>query len=95
MVGIKPKEQVFIKWSSDFAYAVGLIVTDGSLSKDGRHIIFVSKDLDLIENFQVALRIKANVSGKIGGYNSDKRYYVIQNRRYRFLSVFAEDRIDA
>jgi len=30
-------------WSADFAYAVGLLTTDGSLSIDGRHINLTSK----------------------------------------------------
>ena len=39
---------ICMKWGSDFAYVVGLITTDGSLSKDKRHIDFTSKDLELI-----------------------------------------------
>lgn len=38
-----------IAWSPDLAYAVGLIATDGCLSRDRRHVAFVSKDLDLVE----------------------------------------------
>lgn len=33
-----------ITWSPEIAYAVGLLTTDGSLSIDGRHIDFTSKD---------------------------------------------------
>lgn len=39
-------------WSPALAYAVGLLVTDGSLSVDGRHIILTSKDIDQINTFQ-------------------------------------------
>lgn len=35
-----------IEWSPCLAYAAGLIATDGCLSRDGRHITFVSKDED-------------------------------------------------
>jgi len=38
-------------WTSDLAYAVGLITTDGSLSKDGRHISLTSTDKCQIETF--------------------------------------------
>jgi len=40
-----------IIWSANFAYAIGLFVADGSLSKDGRHLDFTSKDLEQVENF--------------------------------------------
>ncbi len=53
--GPKPKGRVLLKWSSGLAYAVGLLVTDGSLSKDGRHIILVSKEIEQLNNFSVAL----------------------------------------
>lgn len=35
-------------WSPELAYAIGLIATDGCLSKDGRHLDFTSKDKDQI-----------------------------------------------
>jgi hypothetical protein len=38
-------------WSSELAYAVGLTATDGCLSRDRRHITFVSKDLALVETY--------------------------------------------
>src|SRR3989344_1307801 len=66
--GAKPKGKVKIRWSPNFAYAVGLIVTDGNLSSSGRHIILVSKDLEQINNFTKALNIKSIKIGKtIGG----------------------------
>lgn len=39
------------------AYLVGLIVTDGNLSKDGRHIIFRSSDYPLLETVVKCLGI--------------------------------------
>src|SRR5213593_2617553 len=36
-------------WSSELAYAIGLIATDGTLSRDGRHLAITSKDRDLLE----------------------------------------------
>jgi len=42
-------------WSPNIAYSVGLIASDGSLSKDGRHIDLTSVDVDQLENFSHAL----------------------------------------
>ena len=67
--GPKPKGKVKIKWSSNFAYAIGLLVTDGNISSDGRHITFVSKDKQQIYNFQNALNTKLTVSHTRSGYS--------------------------
>ena len=64
-------------WSHNIAYAVGLLVTDGNLSKDKRHIEFTSKDLQLLKTFKQCLRLKNRIGYKIGGY-SKKRYPRIQ-----------------
>ena len=53
--GTKPRGKIEIKWSPDFAYVIGLIATDGCLSTNGRHVIFVSKDLEQVENFKKIL----------------------------------------
>src|SRR3990167_11478483 len=55
--GPKPKGKVKIQWSPNFAYAIGLLVSDGCLSPSGRHIIFVSKDREQLLNFMKALNI--------------------------------------
>lgn len=62
-----PKYKVELKWSSDFAYAIGLIVSDGNVSRDGRTITFASKDIDQIENFLKALKIKNPIRAVTGG----------------------------
>ena len=49
--GPKPKKKISTNWSAELAYAVGLIATDGCLSKDKRHIDFTSKDKELIKTF--------------------------------------------
>lgn len=61
-LGQRPKGKVHIEWSADFAYAIGLIASGGCLSKDERHISFVSKDMDQVLNYQKCLR----TSSKIG-----------------------------
>ena len=59
--GAKPKNKVRIEWSPKFAYALGLLATDGNLSPDGRHMVFVSKDLDLINIFKECLDLKNKI----------------------------------
>lgn len=75
--GRKAKGRVCTEWSPALAYAVGLIATDGNLSKDGRHIIFTSKDDDLIDTFQRCLGIADTVvNKKRGGYRHTLAYQV-------------------
>ena len=76
--GPKPKGQVLIKWSGDFAYALGLIATDGNLSPNGRTINFTSKDLEQTENIQRALGTRMKVGKKARAKSKEKKYYVIQ-----------------
>lgn len=56
--GPKPRRKGIV-WSANFAYAVGLITSDGNLSPDGRHFTFVSKDLEQIKNIKKCLGITA------------------------------------
>ncbi len=85
---MRPLNKVKIKWSPRFAYAIGLLVTDGNLSPDGRHIIFTSKDLELIDNFQKSLKINLRIGKKSSSFQGIKKYYVVQIGDvlfYRFL----------
>jgi len=66
--GPKPMGKVKIEWSADFAYTLGLLVTDGSVSKDGRHITLVSKDEEQLNNFMKALHIEVPISHSRSGY---------------------------
>jgi len=66
--GPKPRGKVTIKWSPNFAYAIGLLVTDGSVSKNGRHIVFVSKDKEQLLNIQKALGFNVKFSNTVSGY---------------------------
>lgn len=66
-------------WNAKLAYAIGLITTDGNLSKDGRHITFVSKDRPLVATFKKCLNIKNKISIKSSSYSIGKgKYYYIQ-----------------
>lgn len=55
--GTKPQQKVSTEWSPKLAYAVGLIATDGCLSKDGRHVDFTSQDIELAVLFKECLNI--------------------------------------
>lgn len=66
------------KLSSNLAYAVGLLATDGNLSKDGRHICLSSSDKDLLKTFKDCLLLKSKISLKTRGGYSRKLSYRIQ-----------------
>lgn len=73
---MKRLSKVNITWSSKFAYAVGLIVTDGCLSGDGRHIDLTSKDKEQIINFRKCLGIKTKIGYKSSGMGI--RYFRVE-----------------
>ena len=75
-------------WTPKLAYIVGLITTDGNLSKDGRHIDLTSKDLDQISTFSKLLGLNNKIGLKDSGTSQGKKYYRIQFSNvqlYRFL----------
>lgn len=77
-----------IKWSANFAYAVGLITTDGNLSKDGRHLELTSKDIEQLENFKNCLSLDSKISWKTSGLG--KKYPRVQFsnvKLYKFLNL--------
>ena len=69
-------------WSSELAYAVGLIATDGNLSPDGRHLAIPSKDLQLLESLRCCLRLENRIVRRVNGRGhiyrlqwGDRRFY--------------------
>ena len=78
--GPVPKGRVVIEWSPQFAYVLGLLLSDGSLSKDGRHFDFTSKDRDLVVLFQKALGLEDIKIGtkRILVPDSQNTYYRVQ-----------------
>ena len=66
---MKPKGKEVI-WTPNFAYAVGLITTDGNLSPDGRHFDFTSNDVQLIKTFKKCLNLKNKISKKRSSYTN-------------------------
>lgn len=72
-MGAKPKNKVKIGWSPEFAYALGLLATDGNLSSDGRHFDFTSNDMEQLKNFMRCLGIKVKIGYKTSGYTGERR----------------------
>lgn len=82
------KGKVNINWSSNFAYAIGLLATDGCLYKDGRHIEFTSKDKEQVFNFLKSLGIENKIVTKISGLQKENfRVQFSDVLFYRFLQT--------
>ncbi len=69
---MKPLSKVNTTWSSKLAYAIGLMATDGNLSKDGRHFDFTSKDRQQLINFMDCLGINVKIGYKKSTYTGRK-----------------------
>lgn len=75
-----------VQWSNKLAYVVGLITTDGSLSKDGRHIDITSKDKNLLEDVKESLGLKIQIGQKYSGQgNISWRLQIGSKQLYKFL----------
>jgi hypothetical protein len=72
-----------IQWTADLAYAVGLIATDGNLSRRPGRLSIVSNDVDLLDMLRRRLNLTAPIRPHRGGYGhrchhiawSDRRFY--------------------
>ncbi len=69
---MRPLDKIKTDWSSNFAYAIGLLTTDGNLSPDGRHFDLTSKDRQQLLNFMKCLGIKVKIGLKTSGYTGKK-----------------------
>jgi hypothetical protein len=72
------QSKIQIVWSADFAYAIGVIATDGNLSPNGRTVNITSKDLEMIENVKECLGSSNKIGRKANGTSLEKIYYVLQ-----------------
>ena len=59
-------------------YIIGFIVTDGNLSKDGRHINITSKDREHLFLIRGALGLKSKIGRKGSGSQREKKYSQLQ-----------------
>lgn len=70
--GPKPREIKPRKWDANLAYCIGLIATDGCLYNDGRHISFVSADIQLVTLFKNLLSLSNRIGYKTSGSSGQK-----------------------
>ena len=71
----EPQHKIKIRWSPNFAYAIGLITSDGYLHKDGKHIRFASKDLEQVINFKRCLNLSNKIGKNVRGGEIEKNYF--------------------
>lgn len=91
MRGNQKNKNYKIKWTPEFAYAIGLLTTDGNLSQDGRHLEFNSKDIQLVKSFKKCMNLTdVKIGMKTGGFTGE-RYPRIQFsnvKLYKWLLKF-------
>ncbi len=69
-------------WATDLAYIVGLIATDGNLSKKPGRIAIMSNDADLLDLIRRRLLIDAPVKRHQGGYGIRCHHLIWSDRRF-------------
>ena len=82
--GVSRVRETRLAWTADIAYAVGLAATDGSLARTGRHVSFVSKDLEQVESF---LRCVNRPGARIRKDGGAYRAYFGDVELYRWLAA--------
>ena len=71
-----------IDWTADLAYIVGLIATDGNLSKKPGRIAIMSNDADLLDLVRQRLLVHAPVKRHRGGYGLRCHHLIWSDRRF-------------
>ena len=61
-----------------FAYAIGLLATDGCFYNDKRHMSLTTKDIQQAENFKKCLKIDVKIGLKANKSLKEKTYYHVQ-----------------
>ncbi len=84
--GPKPKKIINETWNPNLAYAIGLLATDGSLSKDRILIDLTSKDREQLLNFCKCVGVNFKIGKKFNG-NGDISFRIQFKNRifYDFL----------
>jgi len=75
------------KWSANTAYSIGLMATDGTLSKDGRHLTLTSSDLDLLDTFSKCIQTDFHLDLQV---KPNRNYYRIQWSHIGFYNWIQE-----
>ena len=74
-------------WTPKLAYIIGLLTTDGSLSKDGRHITMLSSDLQLLQTFCSCFNLPKQQIKKRLPSSFAQQYTCKQSYRIQFGNV--------
>lgn len=65
------------QWTPELAYVIGLLTTDGNLSKDGRHMTIRSSDVQLLRTFKKCLNLENKIArSKNDGWAKKSSYRV-------------------
>jgi len=84
--GPKPKKIINEKWTANLAYAIGLLTTDGCLSKDGLLIDLTSNDREQLINFSKCVGVDFNIGNKWNSKGNKNLRIQFKNRIfYDFL----------
>ena len=84
--GPEPKRIINEKWNANLAYAIGLIATDGCLSKDGLLVDLTSKDREQLLNFSKCVGVNFNIGIKWNSKGNEYLRIQFKNRIfYDFL----------
>lgn len=78
-----------ILWSSPVAYAVGIIATDGNLSRQPGRLTLVSKDTDLLHTLRQCLDLMAPMRPHRSGYGGGPCYHIAWSDRPFYDALLA------
>lgn len=82
--GFNTKKVISEKWTSNLAYAIGLIATDGCVARHVSLIDLTSKDREQLENFNKAVGVEFPISRKSSG--AGKMYLRVQFKSVLFYN---------
>jgi LAGLIDADG-like domain len=85
-----PRGKVDLTWSADFAYAIGLLATDGCVYSNGKVVNLTSKDREQVENLKRCLRVDNAIGKKSSGRSGGGEYFQIQIGDVRFVDFLHE-----
>jgi len=77
-------------WKPNLAYIIGLLTTDGNLSKDGRHITMRSSDKDLLETFKICLGLQNRIAQSVNDGYAKKPSFRVQFSNVKFYRWLLE-----
>src|SRR3989344_1423286 len=74
----------------DLWYTVGLIATDGNLSKDNRHVNITSNNREHLEGIKQILHLQLKLTKKARSNEKTKKYLMLQIGDVKFYQYLLE-----